>query len=346
MAEYLRRRITQGELGPGDPLPTLRMMREQGVTQFTLDKAHDILEAEGLIVREPRRGTFVAHSHQRRRKGVIAFCGGDVLLTAASPYWARLIEGIHETLDAENMQLLLWTDPHTPGLQDKVDGALVNGGDVDFVPDWWLAQRWPGVALLSPIGGISSVTANQTQGVRTAVEYLIKLGHQRIGYLHGDDVWKENKARLAAYRAALRAAGITPQRSWLCKLNDQPMIYFYETGRATMQSWLQRPTGNWRDTGCTALLAQNDETAAGAIAALQEAGWRVPEEVSVVGFDGTELCEMTRPRLTSIEVPLREIGRRGAEILVRQLGGNSSDVEHIELPVALRIRQSTAEIKR
>jgi len=345
LAEYLRCRITRGELQSGDPLPTLRAMRGQGVTQFTLDKAHDILEQEGLIVREQRRGTFVAHSHQRPRKGVIAFCGGDVLLTASSPYWARLIEGVHETLDAENMQLLLWADPNADGLQNKADGALVNGGGADFIPDWWQAQRWPGVALLYPLDGISSVTADQSQGVRLALEYLLKLGHKRIAYLHGDDMWSSIKARLAVYHATLRAAGIAPQPSWLCKLNDQPMIYFHETGLTTMRDWLERKADNWCATGCTALLAQNDETALGAMAAFQEAGWRVPEDVSVVGFDGTELCEMARPRLTSVEVPLREIGRRSAQILLRQLKDNAGDTQHIELPVQLRIRQSAGPPK-
>jgi DNA-binding LacI/PurR family transcriptional regulator len=97
-------------------------------------------------------------------------------------------------------------------------------------------------------------------------------------------------------------------------------------------------------------VAQNDESAIGIIEALQEAGLRVPQDVSVVGFDGAELARHYRPQLTTLHVPLHEIGARGAQLLIEQMDGSHerhrSDApethETIMLPAQLQIGGTTA----
>src|SRR5689334_10297583 len=95
VARHLRRSIESGVLRPGDRMPSLRALREQhGVGQDTVDKAHRILEQEGLIVRSERSGIFVAHPKQKPRTGFIGFCGVSFTKTDFSGYWTRLMEGV------------------------------------------------------------------------------------------------------------------------------------------------------------------------------------------------------------------------------------------------------------
>ena len=106
-----------------------------------------------------------------------------------------------------------------------------------------------------------------------------------------------------------------------------------------MAAWLK---DDWNQLGCTAVMVQNDEAAIGAMEALEAAGKRVPQDVSVVGFDGIDICEYARPRLTSVEVPLQEIGKTATEILLRQLDEKHFEIEHAVLPTGVCVRESTS----
>ena len=136
-----------------------------------------------------------------------------------------------------------------------------------------------------PYQGKAGVSADDGNGARLATQHLLDLGHQRIAYLHGYEDHPLMHSRLAGYREALLAEGITPQRSWARRLRGRydTGARFSSEGRKNMKLWLR---DGWREAGFTALLCHNDEVALGAIAALSEAGIRVPQDVSVVGFDG------------------------------------------------------------
>jgi LacI family transcriptional regulator len=108
-----------------------------------------------------------------------------------------------------------------------------------------------------------------------------------------------------------------------------------------MKKWL---SDGWRETGCTAILAQNDVAAIGVMQILQEEGIRVPDDVSVMGFDGTEICDLVSPRLWSVMLPLAQIGAKAVEILNRQIAGEADAGETILLPLHLRQGESVARI--
>jgi LacI family transcriptional regulator len=108
-----------------------------------------------------------------------------------------------------------------------------------------------------------------------------------------------------------------------------------------MGSWLR---GDWSKLGCTAIAAHNDEAAIGVLKALREADIQVPSDVSVVGFDGTELAAHSDPPLTTWKVPLEEIGARGVKVLLRQMKGESALVR-CALAGQLQIGESTAPSK-
>lgn len=351
IAERFRRQIEEGELKPGDRLPSFIEMRDQhGIGQGTLERVHALLDQDGLISREPGRGTFICEPQSRAKTSMIGFCGYGFTLTSTS-YWAQIISGIREVVAREEIQLLL-LDGESPAGWDKVDGVLMS----EWAPE--LALRWmpgnlPCVSLIVPVAGVQCVLADDEGGVKAATQHLIALGHQRIAYLTGADFPAKGKRnrkrnpisarRESGYRAALREAGIKPNPRWTKRL---PLPSSYDeklvgVGRETMRAWLR---DDWSTLGCTAMIAHNDEVAFGIVEALQDAGISVPDELSVVGFDGVDLCEYSRPRLASIKVPLKQIGKTAAESLIRQIKEPQVEAENIILPVTMQPDESIARL--
>jgi DNA-binding LacI/PurR family transcriptional regulator len=339
LAERFRGQIEAGTLRLGDRLPSLKEMYEEGISRPTVEKAYHILEREGYIERRRGFGVFVREQAARSTQYTIGLSGKGFNFQEYSPYWAHLLGGVREAASQAGMQLLL-LDAHNSRGWEKADGVLVC--------DWndWREPRkqlpgMPYVSLMAPIPGLASACADDESGARQATEHLLQLGHERIGFLHtyGNDIVARN--RLKGYRAALQEAGVAPRKDWKHCLCGNYIFgkQFTDEARRNMRAWLQ---GDWKKLDCTALLCHNDEAAMGVIAELEDAGMRVPDDISVVGFDGTEYCELVRPQLSSVEIPLREIGAAGIELLIRQIEAEEMTDEHRMLNVELRVRQSTA----
>jgi DNA-binding LacI/PurR family transcriptional regulator len=108
-----------------------------------------------------------------------------------------------------------------------------------------------------------------------------------------------------------------------------------------MADWLR---DGFKELGCTAILAQNDMTAIAVVQVLQKEGFKVPEQVSVMGFDGTEICNLITPHLSSVALPLTQIGAKAMEMLNRQIAGEPCQAETILLPLSLRHGDSVAPV--
>src|SRR5690606_15367219 len=144
------------------------------------------------------------------------------------------------------------------------------------------------VALVYAHPHLDSAVADDRVGMAQAMEHLRALGHRRIGFLTQEIVPDAiSRQRLTAYGDALRSWGVEVQPTWIRCLHepDKTGRTWEQTGYDDMRQWLAE---DWSTLGCTALLAHNDGAAVGVVAALQDAGLRVPQDVSVVGFDGTE----------------------------------------------------------
>jgi DNA-binding LacI/PurR family transcriptional regulator len=340
LANELRGKIEQGTLQPGDSLPSFReMYSNHGATPTTMNRVYSLLEQEGYIVREPGRGTFVANRQLQTANGTIAFLWSSDLSGLAVPYWAHLIAGIQQAAVRTGSHVLIVDANDAAAAREKVDGVVTNGQ----VPP--PLRHLPSVLLINPREDVPTVLANDHAGTKAATEHLLKLGHRRIAYLAETFEDTQGKRRLAGYQAALLEAGIEPRSSWLRTFD--PTQYpnnFDVLGYRTMQAWLQ---DDWKQLGCTALLAWNDDTAIGVIRALREAELRVPEDVSVAGFDGTKVGAYFTPRLTTIEVPLQEIGARSVELLQQLIAarqGRAAQPESVILPVKLRVGDSTGPV--
>ena len=335
LAQHLRKRIESGEIPPGDRLPTFsEMRREYGAATNTVDRAYSQLEADGLIERKAGSGVYVSEHPGTTSTGTIGclgagFSGNDI-------YWNHCIRGINRVLESHGMHPLLLPRLPNAAAWNKVDGVLCH--DADRLPEG-CPESLPRVSMLHRMSGTVSVIADDYDGARLATNHLLQLGHTRIGSLFIQDD-PLGIVRLSGYETALRRADIQPSPEWSRDCEGNLDKYsFSEVARRVMAQWL---SGNWADEGLTALVAQNDHVAIGAMEALEEAGLNVPGDVSVVGFDGTTISEHCRPRLTTIKVPLQMIGERATEELINQIARTHEKREEtIVLPVKLVERDST-----
>jgi DNA-binding LacI/PurR family transcriptional regulator len=337
LAEELRSQVRSRRLRPGDRLPSFTDMKAGGVSQNTLERVHALLEREGLIVRERGRGVFVAKSLPLEAP-TIAIVQEAFSETHHTYYFARLLAGIQEAAQREDVRLLLMSAPHEASQWNDVHGVLVWEGRPGK-PAVKPPAHLPQVSVLLPAGKFPSVNVSDYKGIYEATEYLIRLGHQRIAYLMLAD-HPILDTRLQAYQDALLNAGIVPNPRWV-RNKSVPLGktgHRMEQGRKSMSAWLAE---GWKKLKCTALLVQNDFIALGALEELRKAGIGVPEDVSVMGFDGLDLCDIALPRLSTVEVPLREVGSAALELLLKQLHGVEF-TPHIELSTRLKIQESTS----
>jgi GntR family transcriptional regulator of arabinose operon len=339
LANVLRSQIEEGILKPGDRLPSFVQIREQyGVTAATVERIYKHLEKDNLVVREQGRGTFVKEPEALPRTGVIGIYG---VTTAQHPYFVPLIDGWQSAAAKAGMELLLLHN-ETPVERGKVDGVLscdtgfFKQQKFDLIP-----TGMPCVTATINAPNYVSVIGDEYQAAYDLTQYLLQLGHRRIAYLYDPFL----SARLLGYRNAMRDAGIEIDENWLQTLavKDTPENSYSASGYFRMKRWL---AGTWRELNCTALMTQNDDTAMGVIRALNEYGLKVPEQVSVTGFDGTAPGRYFSPSLTGAAAPLRDIGLIAMELLLRMIEGEAMQPSTIVLPLQLIEGASTAPLCR
>lgn len=184
--------------------------------------------------------------------------------------------------------------------------------------------------LNPPRSDIVSVGATNWAGGKSAVEHLLELGHTKIAFIGGPKASECSIARFHGYLAALMGQGIKANPDY-----SHEGSFSHKSGVEATQKLLAL-----KDPP-TAIFAGSDTTALGVLDVLRREGLRVPEDVSVVGFDGTALTEQTLPRLTSVAQPLKEMGRAALRSVLRLSKGEVLDSDHIELATELIIRDST-----
>ncbi len=182
---------------------------------------------------------------------------------------------------------------------------------------------------------IPTVAAAHESGAREAVEYLLSLGHRRVAAVGGTPGWTATEDRVRAYRGALNEAGITPDPN-LQRQCDFDISSGVREGRELLA--LEDPP--------TAIFAFNDLVAIGVMQAARELGVRIPEDLSLVGYDDTVEASLVYPALTTVRQPLAEMGRMGVTQLCRLLGGRNMEALHVELATKLIVRECTGPAPR
>ncbi|PXY20992.1 LacI family DNA-binding transcriptional regulator [Prauserella muralis] len=180
---------------------------------------------------------------------------------------------------------------------------------------------------------VTSVGATNWSGGLAATEHLLSLGHRRIGFVGGPVRASCGQARLHGYRAALEKAGVTPDPALML---HGP--FSYPSGLELGGRLLDLPERP------TAIFAASDASALGVVEAARRRGLRVPEELSVVGFDDTIMASLATPALTVVRQPLPDMGRVAMRTLLRLIAGETLDSHHVELATNLVVRDSTAPV--
>lgn len=345
LADELRGRILRRELVAGDRLPSFAELRARhGATPTTAERIYGVLEQEGLVERRQGSGTYVLE-RKKTLTGNIGYIGSAISGERLNPFRALLIAGVHREIEEQDRHLLyLGTGRNLKAEAiEKVDGVLIC--NIEDTPSIirQLPPELPRVSLLNAAKDTISVVADDVGGARRAVEELLELGHRRIACLM-ERLPSLARQRLSGYYDAMLGAGIEPDSRWV-RLTDTvpPSIVmqqpYVEWGRHEMRDWI---ASNWQELGCTAIVVQNEQAAIGVLQVLQEMGIQVPQQVSVIGFDGTEMGEMMIPRLSTIQLPLAEIGAKGVEILTHLIEGETPQSQMIVLPVHLHEGDSTS----
>ena len=280
------------------------------------------------------RPNMAARNLRHRRTGGIVALVPDL----ANPFFSKILSGIASVLGPAGYNLLI-ADTRTSGAErlldyaepSRADGLIVLDGSL---PAEALRGRVPLVEACEWVPDLAAprVRIDNASAAGLAVAHLADLGHRRIGHVSGPAGNVLTQARLAGTAAALAARGLPfPQTA----IYDGD--FSLEAGQRAAALWLAQPA----DHRPTALTFASDAMACGFIGAVQRHGIRVPQDVSVVGFDDSELIAHITPALTTIRQPHAALGRVAAQRLLAVLAGQPGAEDTI-LPVELVIRSSTA----
>ncbi|MCW2293997.1 LacI family repressor for deo operon, udp, cdd, tsx, nupC, and nupG [Pseudomonas sp. BIGb0408] len=256
----------------------------------------------------------------------------------ANTFFAQVIRGIQEAASAFDYRVLLCNTLGNPETERQF-AELVDARQADGVIqlrafDPFARQDHPPLVNICEIVDDApwpTVSLNNRGAARTMTEHLLGLGHRRIGLIQGPPDSPLTRERFAGYREALDAAGIGLDPALL-----QDGNYDCQSGHAAAAHLLQvgaRPT---------AIFCENDEMAMGAIRCIRQAGLRIPEDISVAGFDDISFAAFCDPPLTTIAQPAEAFGQHAVAMLLALLEGKSITEHHLILPFELVVRSSTA----
>lgn len=220
-------------------------------------------------------------------------------------------------------------------LDSTTEGIIVMGSRPDQpIPDWMRAQPSRIVFVQRNVvsANISSVLANDRRGGFLAAEYLAKLGHRDIALIsHSTDASEPFVAREQGFREGLRQFGLDVPPEWTLYTHE----WGFEPGRAAADRLLRL------DKLPTAIFAATDRFAIGALQRLTSAGLSVPDDISIVGFDDIELSSLVDPPLTTVRLPMFEIGREAAGLLLHLQSEKEYRPRQVYLEVQLVVRDTS-----
>ena len=298
----------------------------------TRDRVNAAVEQAGY------RPNLMAVQFRSRRTGNLVI----LVPTIANTFFARVISGAQKAAQAAGYRLLLCDTQGREELERQF-ADLVHAHQADGVIQLRAYDPFehssPG-ADLPPIvnacevdreGRFPTISLDNFAAAKAMTQHLLALGHRRIGLIKGSKGSPLTRERLAGYEAALHEAGVPFDEALVCHGNFSLDAGF--AGAATMLALAQRPS---------ALFCENDEMAIGALKRLKQEGLRVPQDISVVGFDDIPMAAYCDPPLTTIAQPAETFGEKAVEMLIALIEKRPLPARHIVLPFELTPRSSAA----
>lgn len=330
------------------PRVTIRDVAEQaGVSVATVSKvinqrygvaADTMARVQAVISELGYEASLVAQSLRNHRTNVIG-----ILVADLEPFSTELLKGAADAIRGSGFELVVYSAGGRTGdvlgwerrYLSRLSGTLVDGA-VLVTPTVVDVRYGAPVVAVDPHTGPSTfptVDADSLRGARLATEHLLDLGHRHIALLAGRADLQSAKLREQGYREALDAAGV-PFDDALVRVGG----YDADLSAAAAKELL---TGPRRPT---AVFAANDVSAIATMEVALSLGLRIPRDLSVVGFDNIPESALCTPPLTTVNQPIRTMGDRAVDLLIRLIRGEPVEHTHITLATKLVVRGSTASV--
>ena len=310
-----------------------------GISRETRERVREIVK------RLNYRPNQVARSLSNRETQSI----GLIVKEIDNPYFTKIMKGVVDACSGHGYTMLLGSSELSPEkeiasveslLHQRVDGLIISplqGVNFDFAYLAELVRDRIPLVMLEEVRNFQTnvVDVESREAAMKAVRHLIATGHERIVYFAGPEMSHHNRERIEGFRSAYVEHGF-PSRLEDIVPAGSTLAAGYAAGKRVFAGPGDRPT---------AVFCFNDLVAIGLMNALLEVGIRVPEDVSIIGFDDNPFCELVRVPLTTIHVPAYEMGVKAAELLIEQIGCKDTPMKRkVTLEARLVLRESTKEI--
>ena len=317
--------------------------REAGVSIKTVSR---VINEESVVGETTRAGVqqaidrlgYQPNELARSLKGSRSRTIGLIIADISNPFSADLCKEVEKVARNRGYSVILCASAEDAAteneyvellIQRRIDGLLLvpAPGNHDRLSRESEAGL-PMVALDRPVEGTDTdtVLTESRRSARLATEHLVSHGHRRVAFVGDDERIYTARQRLAGYLDTMEEAGPDP----LYRLGAGDIASAAEATRDLLS--VESPP--------TALFAGNSLITAGILRALEEGGIRPPQNISLVGFEDTELLSSLRPRLTFVRQPSKEMGRRAAELLFQRIDAEDLPLQHIVLPTEFVIKES------
>ncbi|MGC2193234.1 MAG: LacI family DNA-binding transcriptional regulator [Terriglobales bacterium] len=284
------------------------------------------------------RPNFFAQSLRKKRTYTI----GVIVEEIGDAYGSLVISGIEQYLRSKNFFFLTVVHRHDPDLLQRYAQILLERGVEGFITVDMQLREAPSLPTVAVAGhkafpGVTNIVLDHHHAAYIALQHLVHLGHKRIAFMKGASFSSDSEER---WNAIIQVAEdlkieIKPELTVQIDINDATPQLGYPFAKQLLE----------RGAPFTALFAYNDLSALGAIRAFQEAGLRVPHDISVVGFDDIQGAAYNTPSLTTVRQPLTRMGMIAAQTLLDRIESNKDEPREIAIEPELVIRESTAKRK-
>jgi DNA-binding LacI/PurR family transcriptional regulator len=277
---------------------------------------------------------YFARSLRKKRTYTIGLIANEI----GDSYGGSVIAGVENYLRQKNYFFLTGIHRHDPKLLETYSKLLLQRGVEGFITvDLNLPHSLPlptvAVAGHRHLKGVINIILDHDRAARVALMHLRELGHRHIAFMKGLPASADSADRWKGICAVAEELGL--------EIDPELVVQIESDESSPELGYPYAKTLLARNKPFTALFAYNDLSAIGAIRALNEAGLKVPADVSVVGFDDIESAAFNNPALTTVRQPLRQMGEVAARALLERIEGNGNGLEEIRIQPELVIRQST-----
>ncbi len=265
---------------------------------------------------------------------------GIIVDDISSPFVPPIVRGIQDYLKEFDYLSLIINSDWDPGVEQEAINTLVSRpvDGIIFVEYSHLTfnealarSNKPYVFVHRLFGAAikNSIVPDDYYGAKVAVEHLMGLGHRRIAYINGPESWHSARRRWAGYTETMQAHQLPIEPGFI-----QPGEWEYDSGYAAALHLLDLAEPP------TAIFAANDLMALGAINALEDRGLNIPNQMAVVGYDNRDFTRIVRPRISTVSMPVYEMGHAAAELLVKQITEGRQEADEIRVKGRLYIRET------